>query len=103
MASAQRIASTLYRRARTLRVRFARPRPWRGVRILGYHRVAAAPRAPLAVSPRGFREQMEAVTCSGHEPISLARAVELLRSPVDGCYVCVTFDDGYRDNLEHAE
>jgi peptidoglycan/xylan/chitin deacetylase (PgdA/CDA1 family) len=55
------------------------------------------------VSPESFREQMQAVVASGASPISLTRALELLRAgPVDGRYVCVTFDDGYLDNLEQA-
>ena len=36
---------------------------------------------------------------SGARPIRLDAALELLRRPVSGHYVCVTFDDGYRDNL----
>ncbi len=75
-----------------------RPAAWSGVRILGYHRVATAVDS-LSVSPARFREQMRAVAESGAEPIRLDRAIELLRSPVPGRYVCVTFDDGYRDNL----
>ena len=71
---------------------------WSGVRILGYHRIATAVDS-LSVSPARFREQMRAVAESGAEPIRLDRAIELLRSPVPGRYVCVTFDDGYRDNL----
>ena len=68
------------------------------MRILGYHRIADAGDS-LAVSPARFREQMRAVAESGAQPIRLDRAIELLRSPVPGRYVCVTFDDGYRDNL----
>ena len=68
------------------------------MRILGYHRVAGADDS-LAVSPARFREQMRALAESGAQPIRLDRAIELLRSPVPGRYVCVTFDDGYRDNL----
>ena len=83
-----------------VRVAGARMRPvdWSGVRILGYHRVANAVDS-LAVSPARFREQMRALAESGVQPIRLDRAIELLRSPVPGRYVCVTFDDGYRDNL----
>jgi peptidoglycan/xylan/chitin deacetylase (PgdA/CDA1 family) len=75
--------------------------PWRGVRILGFHRVADE-RHDLAVRPRAFREQMELMLEVGLQPIKLERALDLLKAPVEGRYVCVTFDDGYRDNLEHA-
>ena len=36
-------------------------------------------------------------------PLSLDRALELLVSDIDDRYVCVTFDDGYLDNVEHGE
>ena len=91
------LAARSYQRARIARARM-RPAAWSGVRILGYHRVATAVDS-LSVSPARFREQMRAVAESGAEPIRLDRAIELLRSPVPGRYVCVTFDDGYRDNL----
>jgi glycosyltransferase involved in cell wall biosynthesis/peptidoglycan/xylan/chitin deacetylase (PgdA/CDA1 family) len=91
------VAARAYQRARLARPRL-RPASWSGVRILGYHRVADAPDS-LAVSPARFREQMRAVAESGAEPIRLDGALELLRGPVPGRYVCVTFDDGYRDNL----
>jgi glycosyltransferase involved in cell wall biosynthesis/peptidoglycan/xylan/chitin deacetylase (PgdA/CDA1 family) len=94
------LAARAYQRARVSWPRLNAPE-WSGVRILGYHRIADAPDS-LSVSPRRFREQMSAVAESGAEPIRLDRALELLRAPVAGRYVCVTFDDGYRDNLVAA-
>jgi len=94
------LAARSYQRARIAGARM-RPAAWSGVRILGYHRVADTVDS-LSVSPVRFREQMRAVAESGAEPIRLDRAIELLRSPVAGRYVCVTFDDGYRDNLLEA-
>ena len=91
-------AHRAYQRARVVRARLGTP-AWSGVRILGYHRIADAPFESLAVSPARFREQMRAVAESGAEPIRLDAALDLLRGPVTGRYVCVTFDDGYRDNL----
>jgi glycosyltransferase involved in cell wall biosynthesis/peptidoglycan/xylan/chitin deacetylase (PgdA/CDA1 family) len=74
-----------------------------GVRILAYHRVIDAPGDPLAVTPGEFAEQMETLAASGHVVVSLTRAVELLRAgPIEGRYACVTFDDGYRDNVDNA-
>ena len=87
-----------YQRARIARARL-RPQTWSGVRILGYHRIADA-RDALSVSPEDFREQMRAVGESGATPIRLDAALQLLRGgAVHDRYVCVTFDDGYRDNL----
>jgi glycosyltransferase involved in cell wall biosynthesis/peptidoglycan/xylan/chitin deacetylase (PgdA/CDA1 family) len=94
------VAARTYQRARLVRPRLSPP-SWNGVRILGYHRIAAAPDS-LAVSPARFREQMRAVAESGAQPVRLDHALELLRRPVQGRYVCVTFDDGYRDNLVEA-
>jgi peptidoglycan/xylan/chitin deacetylase (PgdA/CDA1 family) len=93
----------VYKRIRLGRAARRAPRDWRGVRILGYHRIASVP-DPLCVAPEAFREQMHAVVASGATPISLARAIELLRGPgpIEERFVCVTFDDGYRDNLEEA-
>ena len=95
------LAARSYQRARLVRPRL-KPPVWSGIRILGYHRVAAAPADALSVSPARFREQMRAVAESGAQPIRLDHALEVLREPVTGRYVCVTFDDGYRDNLVEA-
>jgi peptidoglycan/xylan/chitin deacetylase (PgdA/CDA1 family) len=80
---------------------YARWRP--GIRILTYHRVDRLPAYDqLTVSPARFARQMAYL--AGHcRLLALGQAVEELGTgrPVrDG--VVVTFDDGYRDNLEHA-
>ena len=95
-------AVDLWQRARLARAR-RRPaeaeRP--GVRILAYHRVAEA-RDPLAVGPDRFRRHMEVLLQSGLRVLRLDAALDVLAGPVDEPCVCVTFDDGYRDTLEHA-
>jgi peptidoglycan/xylan/chitin deacetylase (PgdA/CDA1 family) len=101
VSRATHLALRAYTRARILRGRLA-AKAWNGVRILGYHRVCEEPHV-LSVRPARFREQIEAVLASDATPISLAQALDLLaRGDELGRYVCVTFDDGYRDNLEHA-
>jgi peptidoglycan/xylan/chitin deacetylase (PgdA/CDA1 family) len=72
-----------------------------GIRILCYHRVAGA-RDELAVAPHNFRAQMETLLALGMKPIGLREARRLLEHGADDSFVCVTFDDGYHDNLEHA-
>jgi peptidoglycan/xylan/chitin deacetylase (PgdA/CDA1 family) len=72
-----------------------------GVRILAYHRISEV-RDDLAVGPAAFRRQMEAVLRSGIRPVSLVEAVEALGRRSTEPLVCVTFDDGYHDNLDHA-
>lgn len=74
-----------------------------GIRILMYHRVSPTPvYDQLTVTPKRFAEQM------GHlrrhsRILSLAQAVdELQNSEIVRSGIVVTFDDGYRDNLEFA-
>jgi peptidoglycan/xylan/chitin deacetylase (PgdA/CDA1 family) len=94
-------AVDLYERSRAIRPRRATALEQRGVRILGYHRVAPD-RDVLAVSPDAFRRQMEALLESGSRIVRLDAALGLLAGAVPDYYVCVTFDDGYRDTLENA-
>jgi peptidoglycan/xylan/chitin deacetylase (PgdA/CDA1 family) len=92
----------MYQRTRLARTRLRLRTPsWQGLRILGYHRVSDADHV-LSVTPENFRAHMEAILASGATPIRLDAALDLLESQVTGRYVCVTFDDGYRDNLEYA-
>jgi peptidoglycan/xylan/chitin deacetylase (PgdA/CDA1 family) len=72
-----------------------------GVRILAYHRVCNA-RDDLAVAPADFRRQMEAVLSTGARAVSLTDAVEALEQRSGAPLVCITFDDGYHDNLDEA-
>jgi peptidoglycan/xylan/chitin deacetylase (PgdA/CDA1 family) len=81
----------------------------RGVTILMYHRVLPDdqcrdyPLASLAVPETAFAQQTRwlARHC---RVLTVADAVGLLQSglPTDRPVVCVTFDDGYRDNVEIA-
>jgi peptidoglycan/xylan/chitin deacetylase (PgdA/CDA1 family) len=85
-----------YRRARRL---VQRERPWHGVRVLAYHRVSDADDA-LAVSPALFAQQMAVLRESGLA-IQRLRDARCVRD-VSNRVVCVTFYDGYRDNLTDA-
>ena len=67
-----------------------------GFRILFYHRVAAD-RDELAVPPRRFREQMEALAAQGYRGVDVATAVDAAPGAVG-----LAFDDGYLDVAEHA-
>ncbi|MEO9121261.1 MAG: glycosyltransferase, partial [Solirubrobacteraceae bacterium] len=95
-------AVDLYARARTVcSGRTGQAAEQQGVRILGYHRVADDGDV-MAVRRDDFRRQMEAVLASGARVVRLDAVAELLKSPLDCLHVCVTFDDGYRDTLDHA-
>jgi peptidoglycan/xylan/chitin deacetylase (PgdA/CDA1 family) len=73
--------------------------------ILVYHRVAAANVDPwaLGVSPANFAQQMQVLTTIAN-PVSLQ---DLVRAKSDRELpprpVCITFDDGYADNLHAAK
>jgi peptidoglycan/xylan/chitin deacetylase (PgdA/CDA1 family) len=96
------LAMRAYTRARILRGRIAPPGPWQGIRVLGYHRISDD-RHVLSVRPAAFRRQLEAALASGLAPLSVPEALDRLQAKdVDGRFFCVTFDDGYLDNLEHA-
>jgi peptidoglycan/xylan/chitin deacetylase (PgdA/CDA1 family) len=76
----------------------------RRLRVLMYHKVNDLPGNPLSVPVGVFDEQMAQLRELGYTVVALddvleyyANGAELpLRS------VLITFDDGYRDNLEHA-
>jgi peptidoglycan/xylan/chitin deacetylase (PgdA/CDA1 family) len=72
-----------------------------GVRILGYHRVSDA-HDVLAVAPSLFRAQLEAALDEGFTAISLRESLDVITASRERRYLVVTFDDGYRDNLENA-
>lgn len=102
---APRERSRLYyrtvRRVQSARIALAAEREWQGVRIFGYHRVSDDDDV-FAVGVAAFRRQLEALVASDVEVVRLDAALELLRRPVEGRFACVTFDDGYQDNLTNA-
>jgi peptidoglycan/xylan/chitin deacetylase (PgdA/CDA1 family) len=72
--------------------------------VLMYHRVADVQSDPwgLAVSPRNFRDQMRMLS-EDQLCISLGDLVrELALGQVPSERICITFDDGYSDNLLNA-
>jgi peptidoglycan/xylan/chitin deacetylase (PgdA/CDA1 family) len=76
----------------------------RRLRVLMYHKVNDRPENPLSVPVGTFDEQMSQLRDLGYTVVGLddvldhyRRGVALPTRPV-----LITFDDGYRDNLEHA-
>lgn len=74
------------------------------LRVLMYHKVNDVPGNPLSVPVSLFDEQMAQLGELGYTVVGLDDVLafyrdgaELPRRPV-----LITFDDGYRDNLEHA-
>lgn len=85
--------------------------PWTAGKgaILMLHRVQPgpaptfAPNARLSVSPEYLRRLLASFRASDLDVVSLDEALIRLRShKPTRRFVCFTFDDGYRDNLEHA-
>jgi len=76
------------------------------VRILAYHRVNDAhPGDRLSVHPLEFRRQMEHIAECARPVLPLREAVLRLKGegpPLAPGTLCLTFDDGYRDNLQFA-
>jgi peptidoglycan/xylan/chitin deacetylase (PgdA/CDA1 family) len=85
---------------RKRRPRGLRPRGQAGPVILLYHRVVEREADPMGVcvSPGNFLQQLEVLKTS-RELVPLA---EIVSGGPPPRAAAVTFDDGYRDNLEHA-
>jgi peptidoglycan/xylan/chitin deacetylase (PgdA/CDA1 family) len=95
-------ATHLLQRARIAKARrHGAAAAWHGVRLFGYHRISDQC-DELALPRDMFRRHMEALLDAGATPVTLGRALDLLRDGTPGRYVTVTFDDGYHDNLENA-
>ena len=71
----------------------------KGVRILCYHRVNDFKKDYVTVPIFSFSAQMKFLFQEGYQTISLA---SLLAGKADERSMIITFDDGYRDNFEHA-
>lgn len=65
--------------------------------------LAFAPNRHLEVSPEFLERTIRLVVDRGYDVISLdAAGVRLAEGEFDRPFVCFTFDDGYRDTLQHA-
>jgi peptidoglycan/xylan/chitin deacetylase (PgdA/CDA1 family) len=75
--------------------------------ILMYHQIDATPARGtplrgLTVTPRGFARQMRLLRALGWRGVSMSELEPYLRGERSGKVVGLTFDDGYRNNLDHA-
>ena len=69
-----------------------------------YHKVNDLPENPLSVPVGAFDEQLAQLRELGYTVVSLDDVLDHYRdgTPLPPSAVLITFDDGYRDNLEHA-
>jgi peptidoglycan/xylan/chitin deacetylase (PgdA/CDA1 family) len=76
----------------------------RTLRVLMYHKVNDVPENSVTVPTGLFDEQMAQLGELGYRPVSLddVLAYYVERVPLPPKAVLITFDDGYRDNLENA-
>jgi peptidoglycan/xylan/chitin deacetylase (PgdA/CDA1 family) len=76
----------------------------RTLRVLMYHKVNDLTPNPTTVPTEVFAEQMGLLARLGYQPVSLAAVRDhyLEGAPLPAGAVLITFDDGYRDNLQNA-
>ena len=76
----------------------------RTLRVLMYHKVNDLWPNPTTVPTAVFEEQMGLLRELGYTPVSLDAVLDhyLRGAPLTPRAVLLTFDDGYRDNLENA-
>lgn len=72
-------------------------------RVLPASRLSAfAPNARLQVRTKFFETAIEHLLRSSYDIVAMSEAKRRLESHHPRKFVCLTFDDGYRDNYEHA-
>lgn len=69
--------------------------------MVTYHAIRVGP-PPLCVAPERFARDLDLLFTSGFEPRPLAAVLRAGVVASSRPSFCVTFDDGYRDFLEHA-
>ncbi len=74
------------------------------LRVLMYHKVNDRPENPLSVPVAKFDEQMSHLRELGYQVVDLDTVLDHYRrgAALPPRPILITFDDGYRDNLEHA-
>ena len=79
------------------------------IRVLVYHQVHPVNKSGTVqnhwcVSAKSFSDQMKLLSSGGYNVLSVSEVLRHLqtRTPFPTKAVCVTFDDGYRDNYQYA-
>lgn len=79
----------------------------RPIPILMYHQIDAPPPSGtpmrgMVVAPGAFARQMALLKCLGYRGLALRELWPYLQGEASGKVVGISFDDGYRNNLDHA-
>ncbi len=76
----------------------------KGIPVLMYHKVSNAPGDALNIPMAQFRQQIEWLIAGGYRFLSLSDYHEAIKKPLptNSKSVLLTFDDGYKNNLEHV-
>ena len=74
------------------------------VPILMYHHIAEEATNDVTITPKLFREHMEAIKSEGYTPVTFDDLISYVEEGIDlpEKPVCITFDDGYLSNYEIA-
>jgi peptidoglycan/xylan/chitin deacetylase (PgdA/CDA1 family) len=75
-----------------------------GIPVLMYHKVWPGRADALTISPERLREQWLYLKQEGYQALSLSEFLSIARGelPKPARAVLLTFDDGYRNNLQYA-
>ncbi len=102
-AAVSRLAAVAYGTGLTGLVRRAAARRSQGLAILGYHRVNDERDPYFYALPTAVFERHMAYVARAYRVLPLEEAVACLaHGDLPPNALCITFDDGYRDNLTHA-
>lgn len=74
------------------------------LKILAYHSISSNRNDALAVTPQNFERQMNYLYNKSYNIINLNECGEVVKEGMNFLQktVCITFDDGYKDNYENA-
>jgi peptidoglycan/xylan/chitin deacetylase (PgdA/CDA1 family) len=103
-ATKQRIKNSVYRTIGTVGSHVGGGRRRSGLRVLLYHKVNDADGNPGSVPTGLFADHIGSLEGMGYRVVGLDEVVDYVRRgrALPANAVLITFDDGYRDNLENA-
>ena len=76
-----------------------------GILTLMYHRIDRADTNPwgICISPQNFEKQIRFLQVNFHVISVFDLCAQLTSGDIGSNNICITFDDGYRDNFVYAK